>query len=283
MTNEQDLRQEAIREANAAILVGEAKGAPAISYALGSNRVRAAFDALEAFHRAPAVFEGDEAEVIRQLRARAGDPLIADALALLDAKDAEIASAKQELGSLMDSIWRAEFRKQAPEWKPLDDLPGMVSQMDNMYAGVRGQRDAALARAEQAECERDEAREQFDNHVAWASDQLAQAEAALAERDKAIAEAWNEAHRVCPTANHFAFEEVHKVVSHFRPFLPKPKVDPLVMLAREMVVADGVIRTGNQANAIREGRAGHQAAEEHESRLRTALAAHNLEIRAKGE
>ena len=56
---------------------------------------------------------------------------------------AELEAGKAELLILMDSIWRAEFRHEAPNWKPLDDLPGMISQLDNMYAGVRSQRDAA--------------------------------------------------------------------------------------------------------------------------------------------
>lgn len=57
--------------------------------------------------------------------------------------DDELARGKDELRRLMDAIWRSEFRKTAPNWKPLDDLPGMVSQIDNMYAGVRAQRDQA--------------------------------------------------------------------------------------------------------------------------------------------
>ena len=55
----------------------------------------------------------------------------------------ELTRGKDELLRLMDSIWRAEFMKVAPDWKPLDDLPGMISQIDNMYAGVRQQRDRA--------------------------------------------------------------------------------------------------------------------------------------------
>lgn len=57
--------------------------------------------------------------------------------------DDELTRGKDELRRLMDVIWRSEFRIEAPNWKPLDDLPGMVSQIDNMYAGVRAQRDQA--------------------------------------------------------------------------------------------------------------------------------------------
>lgn len=59
-----------------------------------------------------------------------------------DAGD-ELERGKAEIQTLIESIWRAEFRNDAPNWKPLDDLPGMISQMDNMYAGVRQQRDQA--------------------------------------------------------------------------------------------------------------------------------------------
>lgn len=55
----------------------------------------------------------------------------------------ELDAGKREVLELIGSIWRAEFQKEAPNWKPLPDLPGMVSQLDNMYAGVRGQRDEA--------------------------------------------------------------------------------------------------------------------------------------------
>jgi hypothetical protein len=56
---------------------------------------------------------------------------------------AELEAGKDELLRLMDGIWRAEFRRTAPNWKPLPDLIGMVTQIDNMYAGVREQRDEA--------------------------------------------------------------------------------------------------------------------------------------------
>ena len=54
---------------------------------------------------------------------------------------AELAEAWDELRRLIESIWKTEYQQEAPEWKPLPDLIGMITQMDNMYAGVRGQRD----------------------------------------------------------------------------------------------------------------------------------------------
>ena len=44
---------------------------------------------------------------------------------------------------LATSIWKTEFSDGAPHWQPLPDLRGIISQIDNMYAGVRGQRDQA--------------------------------------------------------------------------------------------------------------------------------------------
>jgi len=55
----------------------------------------------------------------------------------------ELEQGKDELRRLIESIWRAEYRHTAPEWKALPDLVGMVTQVDNMYAGVRSQRDEA--------------------------------------------------------------------------------------------------------------------------------------------
>ncbi|KQO50614.1 hypothetical protein [Sphingomonas sp. Leaf257] len=69
-------------------------------------------------------------------------PAAATPAPAVDASE-ELRRGKDEIRSLIESIWRAEFSKDAPNWKPLDDLPGMISQMDNMYAGVRSQRDKA--------------------------------------------------------------------------------------------------------------------------------------------
>lgn len=65
------------------------------------------------------------------------------AAALIESQSAEIAQASDEVKQLIESIWRAEYRHSAPNWKPLPDLVGMVTQLDNMYAGVREQRDRA--------------------------------------------------------------------------------------------------------------------------------------------
>lgn len=76
------------------------------------------------------------------------------------ALQAELAEARDELRSLIESIWKAEYRREAPEWKPLPELIGMITQIDNMYAGVRSQRD-------QARWDLAEAREVPGRIVAW--------------------------------------------------------------------------------------------------------------------
>jgi len=64
--------------------------------------------------------------------------------------------------------------------------------------------------------------------------------------------------------------------------LPKP-VDPLLHLAREMALLDGVVRTDSQKAAIREGRAANTAADDFYDRLRTALPARGLKLVEVGD
>lgn len=63
--------------------------------------------------------------------------------------------------------------------------------------------------------------------------------------------------------------------------LPEP--DPLLRLAREMVLLDGVARTDSQKAAIREGRAANTAADDFYDRLRTALPARGLKLVEVGD
>lgn len=60
--------------------------------------------------------------------------------------------------------------------------------------------------------------------------------------------------------------------------LPEPEPDPLVEIAREMTLLDGVVRTDNQKAAIREGRAGSTASDDFYDRLRMALPARGYKI-----
>ena len=61
------------------------------------------------------------------------------------------------------------------------------------------------------------------------------------------------------------------------------KPDPLIYLAREMVLLDGVVRTDSQKAAIREGRAANTAADDFYDRLRTALPARGLKLVEVGD
>lgn len=61
------------------------------------------------------------------------------------------------------------------------------------------------------------------------------------------------------------------------------KPDPLIYLAREMVLLDGVVRTDSQKAAIREGRAANIASDDFYDRLRTALAARGLKLVEVGD
>lgn len=73
--------------------------------------------------------------------------------------------------------------------------------------------------------------------------------------------------------------EIEKIVGRF--ILAKP--DPLIYLAREMVLLDGVVRTDSQKAAIREGRAANTAADDFYDRLRTALPARGLKLVEVGD
>ena len=37
---------------------------------------------------------------------------------------------------LATSLWQRHYREDVPQWEPLDDLPGLLSQIDNMVSGL---------------------------------------------------------------------------------------------------------------------------------------------------
>lgn len=77
-----------------------------------------------------------------------GFAVIAEALAK---RDDELTKGKAELRRLLEVIHKSDYAEKAPTWRPLDDLVGMVTQIDNMYAGVRAERDQALAKRPRVE------------------------------------------------------------------------------------------------------------------------------------
>lgn len=56
--------------------------------------------------------------------------------------------AMREASGLAMSIWRSEFRNESPEFDLCDSPAGVITQIDNMFAGVRQQRDALAAQVE---------------------------------------------------------------------------------------------------------------------------------------
>lgn len=59
---------------------------------------------------------------------------------------AEHDAAMREASVLAMSIWRSEFRNESPEFGLCDSPAGVISQIDNMFTGVRQQRDALAAK-----------------------------------------------------------------------------------------------------------------------------------------
>lgn len=56
----------------------------------------------------------------------------------------KLAEAKREAENLARSIYRTEYSDNDTGWELLESVAGVISQIDNMYAGVREQRDEAL-------------------------------------------------------------------------------------------------------------------------------------------
>lgn len=60
----------------------------------------------------------------------------------------ELAEAKREAENLAKSIYRSEYSDNDTGWELLESVAGVISQIDNFYAGVREQRDEARELAE---------------------------------------------------------------------------------------------------------------------------------------
>lgn len=65
-----------------------------------------------------------------------------NAAARATAAEAELDAAKRAAESLATSIHRSEY-SDVTQWELCDSVAGVISQIDNMYAGVRKQRDEA--------------------------------------------------------------------------------------------------------------------------------------------
>ena len=78
----------------------------------------------------------DARRTIANYRAR-----IAEFWDALETVRGQLSAAKREAEYLATSIHRAEYSNVAPNWELCDSVAGVISQIDNMYAGVRAQRD----------------------------------------------------------------------------------------------------------------------------------------------
>lgn len=69
-----------------------------------------------------------------------------NACAGMDDPAKEIEAAEREAVTLAKSMHRRHYAESAPQWECLSDVPGIISQIDNMHAGVCQQLAAAQAK-----------------------------------------------------------------------------------------------------------------------------------------
>lgn len=67
----------------------------------------------------------------------------------------DLAAAQSYATTLAVSMHRQHYAEAAPNWQPLSDLVGLLTQIDNMYAGLRNDFAAAQAERDEARAERD--------------------------------------------------------------------------------------------------------------------------------
>ena len=124
----------------------------------------------------------------------------------------ELDEANREVLALIESIWRAEYRRSAPDWQPLPDIVGRISQLDNMYAGVRAQRD--------------QARHNLSAISLAQSEQLAERNARIVELEAGLSDARHNAsiifreggkkHFTKTRIGHLAYEIIHVIDAVFK-------------------------------------------------------------------
>ncbi len=77
--------------------------------------------------------------------------LASDADAIMQAADriaaleADLAAAQSYATTLAVSMHKQHYAEDAPNWQPLPDLVGLLTQIDNMYAGLRNDLEALEA------------------------------------------------------------------------------------------------------------------------------------------
>lgn len=109
------------------------------------SQLQSFFDRLKNDARSALMFEAD-ADTLREAMAR----IKADGLRVdhamneadkdvirIAALEAELAKVQDYATTLATSMHRQHYAEAAPNWQPLDDLMGLLTQIDNMYAGLR--------------------------------------------------------------------------------------------------------------------------------------------------
>ncbi len=79
------------------------------------------------------------------------DPHIEELADEIDALEAELGVAMREASHLATGMWERHYKKDSPQFELCDSVAGIISQIDNMYAGVRNK--LTVARAKIAELE----------------------------------------------------------------------------------------------------------------------------------
>lgn len=66
-----------------------------------------------------------------------------------------------EVRALCSHLWARHYRDEVPNWLPLDTLPGVISRLDNMTAGVSNDIDEMTAKFKKAITDLAAAREEL--------------------------------------------------------------------------------------------------------------------------
>lgn len=80
-------------------------------------------------------------DIVAHIRMVVANPAVSTTL--IQTEDLEVlcaaAEAEESLGyatRLAQSLWEQHWKAAAPQWKPLPDLLGVLTQIDNMTAGL---------------------------------------------------------------------------------------------------------------------------------------------------
>lgn len=98
-------------------------------------------------------------ELINYLERRTASAEEVQAAVLIEKLQAENAAAHREATTLAMALWKRHYRAESPNFGLCDSVAGIISQIDNMTAGMSN--DLATLRQRVAELEKDAARLNF--------------------------------------------------------------------------------------------------------------------------